>query len=427
MTASRFAVLGEISWTPGKNEQAIDRCVLAGQPILTPRGWKPIEDIEIGESVIGRDGQPHKVTDKWSRLARGSHTHNTKTIVELIVRGWYEKIRLTADHRLPMDGGWIEAGELRPGDEIEMPAPITGKFLQAVDFPSELRARETFMNNFGVAQRTRAVAAPLTVDLSDDAMFMFGYYIGDGFSSVAQGKSAFVSVCGHRNQKETYLDRCVKWFESYGVGVGRYDQKKALTHEIRAYSASWANWFISQFGRVGPEKRLPEWLFTASGHQRQIFMEGWMCSDGYARQNKGSTIGGSFRFEIISQHYRLTSDCARLLMGLGVKPCVTVGSKDQYSIQWTMGEKQTMKVSEILMRWPKPDERVWDLSVEDSESFVIGLAVVHNCHRITQTRHVDCPILTFPHAIEERCIRVNARKALDARAVLDLDLMEGVG
>lgn len=52
---------------------------------------------------------------------------------------------------------------------------------------------------------------------------------------------------------------------------------------------------------------------------------------------------------------------------------------------------------------------------------------VDRVHRITQTRHVDCPILTFPHAIEEKVIRVNARKALDARAVLDVDLMEGVG
>ena len=52
---------------------------------------------------------------------------------------------------------------------------------------------------------------------------------------------------------------------------------------------------------------------------------------------------------------------------------------------------------------------------------------VDRVHRITQTRHVDCPVLTFPHAIEEKVIRVNARKALDARAVLDVDLMEGVG
>lgn len=47
---------------------------------------------------------------------------------------------------------------------------------------------------------------------------------------------------------------------------------------------------------------------------------------------------------------------------------------------------------------------------------------VDRVHRISQTRQVDCPICTFPHAAEERVIRVNARKALDARAVLDVNL-----
>jgi hypothetical protein len=37
-------------------------------------------------------------------------------------------------------------------------------------------------------------------------------------------------------------------------------------------------------------------------------------------------------------------------------------------------------------------------------------------------RDLCAPILTFPHATEERVIRVNARKALDARTVLDTNL-----
>jgi non-specific serine/threonine protein kinase len=48
---------------------------------------------------------------------------------------------------------------------------------------------------------------------------------------------------------------------------------------------------------------------------------------------------------------------------------------------------------------------------------------IDRVHRISQTRNVFAPILTFPHACEEKVIRVNARKALDARAVLDDNLM----
>ena len=43
-------------------------------------------------------------------------------------------------------------------------------------------------------------------------------------------------------------------------------------------------------------------------------------------------------------------------------------------------------------------------------------------HRIGQSRQCDIPILTYPHGADERVIRVNARKAIDAREVLDVNL-----
>jgi superfamily II DNA or RNA helicase len=48
---------------------------------------------------------------------------------------------------------------------------------------------------------------------------------------------------------------------------------------------------------------------------------------------------------------------------------------------------------------------------------------IDRLHRITQTKQVEIAVITFPHAIEERVVRANARKALDARAVLDENLM----
>jgi SWI/SNF-related matrix-associated actin-dependent regulator of chromatin subfamily A-like protein 1 len=44
------------------------------------------------------------------------------------------------------------------------------------------------------------------------------------------------------------------------------------------------------------------------------------------------------------------------------------------------------------------------------------------CHRIGQTHPVQCPILIFPHSCEENVMRTTARKALDARSVLDDNL-----
>jgi SWI/SNF-related matrix-associated actin-dependent regulator 1 of chromatin subfamily A len=47
-------------------------------------------------------------------------------------------------------------------------------------------------------------------------------------------------------------------------------------------------------------------------------------------------------------------------------------------------------------------------------------------HRITQTRQCDIPVLTFPHATEQRVIRTNAEKSISQRNVLDVNLSKMV-
>jgi SWI/SNF-related matrix-associated actin-dependent regulator of chromatin subfamily A-like protein 1 len=47
---------------------------------------------------------------------------------------------------------------------------------------------------------------------------------------------------------------------------------------------------------------------------------------------------------------------------------------------------------------------------------------IDRVHRIGQAKSVMAPVLTFPAAVEERVIRAGARKSLDAREVLDVNL-----
>lgn len=62
-------------------------------------------------------------------------------------------------------------------------------------------------------------------------------------------------------------------------------------------------------------------------------------------------------------------------------------------------------VSGELAWTPGTNEQAWD-----------------RIHRITQTRQCEIPVLTFPHAVEERVIRTNAKKAISAINVLDINL-----
>lgn len=99
LTKSSHVVFAEMSWVPADMSQCEDRCILEGEPVLTPTGWVPIENIKVGDLVIAGDGKPHRVLDAWSRLARGAKAADSKDIAEIEVLGWHRPLRLTTAPR----------------------------------------------------------------------------------------------------------------------------------------------------------------------------------------------------------------------------------------------------------------------------------------------------------------------------------------
>jgi len=92
-----------------------DACFAAGTPLLTPDGYKPIEQFKPGDVLISRsefdpDGlTENKVVEQvFRRLGRILHLH---------VGG--QVIRTTAEHPFYVDGkGWKPAGDLEVGNQL---------------------------------------------------------------------------------------------------------------------------------------------------------------------------------------------------------------------------------------------------------------------------------------------------------------------
>ena len=59
----------EDSFTPQNEEQNSNYCWVAGTPILTAEGYKPIEEIKIGDMVYTEDGTIHPVINTMSHFA----------------------------------------------------------------------------------------------------------------------------------------------------------------------------------------------------------------------------------------------------------------------------------------------------------------------------------------------------------------------
>ncbi|MFP2959101.1 polymorphic toxin-type HINT domain-containing protein [Myxococcus sp. 1LA] len=94
-------------------------CFVAGTPILTKDGLKPIEDVEAGEEVWSRSD----VTGEsgWKRVVHLKVTHDKPVLdIELASEtGRTEQIGATPDHPFWVEGqGWTQAGHLKPGMQI---------------------------------------------------------------------------------------------------------------------------------------------------------------------------------------------------------------------------------------------------------------------------------------------------------------------
>lgn len=416
LTRAHHVVCVDLPWTPALLQQAEDRCILEGQPILTPDGWRPVEQVKIGDLVIAQDGQPHRVLNVWSRGC-------LKPITELRVEGWTGPLRTTSDHLYLLPAGeWREAGQLRPGDRLAVPnaQPHRTGRIAAVGFDSDCRRPQQFVGAGGRQRNARLLRAPDVVELTEDALFTFGYFLGDGFASTTAGKGRFLSFAGHQVKDRDSLARCARWSQAQGMNLHER-RGPGLGVEVRSFSAEWALWFSKHFGRTCRNKRLPEWATTLlAPDQARTILSGLVASDGYRRR-------GHVEYTTVS--HALAAGVARLAIAAGFAP--TVQHRGAYRIGWAESGKGTAgTVLEVRHRFPKKRprrERVYDLMVEGDPSFTVGLSVVHNCRRIGQTADsVHVRILAADHAVDHRVAEIIVEKTVLIERTVEASAVEHV-
>ncbi|MCP2286942.1 intein C-terminal splicing region/intein N-terminal splicing region, partial [Promicromonospora umidemergens] len=112
----------------GKNcKLGFSTCFVAGTPVLTADGTKPIEDIRAGDKVWTRNLATGL---EELQLVAETFVHQTVALHHLTING--SVVSTTAEHPFMVHGrGWQMAGNLRPGDVLITPDGTT--VLEAVE------------------------------------------------------------------------------------------------------------------------------------------------------------------------------------------------------------------------------------------------------------------------------------------------------
>lgn len=436
LTRSSDAVFVETDWNVELIAQAEDRCVLEGQRVVTRDGMVPIEEVRVGDMVLGSSGRFRRVLDVWSRkrtkrTPRDSQVGAQTRIITEIESAGFDTLKVTDDHPVYVskyvtgDEGWTPAGDVKPLDRVAIPRWV-GAGVSELSFPDELRvwtldeiaasrvcvecgglvlARNLCTVHYQTWQHAwykahpgerlpkmpqrsvngRHVAMPETVPVDDEFLYLCGWYLAEGCSSVRTGKGSFVSI-STREDERFVLERIGAYLEErFGVTSTIYTNPKSRGIELRGYSRELAAWFSHMFGNNSHSKKLPSWVFDLTRDQAAALVAEYQNGDGHLKN------GNHQRFVTVSR--QLANGVAVLLAGLGHRAYTHLrapGGKPIWTVEYTVSERTDKElvwrqVNGVSHRTMRRRETVWDITVEHDESFVVEGTLVHNCHRIGAT------------------------------------------
>lgn len=429
LTASSNVYFVELPWHPADCEQCEDRCIAKGQLIMTEQGFKKVEDVLTGDMVYTAKGFYRRVTDTWSKLER------KKSFYEINYKGFDKPLVVTEDHRVyaydTTDGQckYVEARHLDLSKHklvFANPYPdVKAGIVKEINVDN-LHA-QTYKHYSGITLKNgRAKHTQPVVKLSKELMYAFGWYLAEGWSNVSKGENgSYVAVCGNDTTEKSKVEAISKSvIKSFGLvkSKAHNHSSKKNCYSSYIYSKNLAAFFIKHFGSGSENKNIPEFVFNTSKENMRSFLNGYYSGDGYKRKNTQQASTKSDKIAI---------GLCQLEALLGNPITLRKAQWGGWSFEYSMREQTTREtliknenncvlfpIQEIRIFKPtRGKERVYDLTVEHDESFTVGLAAVHNCHRIGQKNSVMAKYFLGKDTIDEEIYKIIDEKRTISNAI----------
>ena len=350
-------------------------CFEAGTLVMMDRGYKCIEDIRAGERVL-----THK---RRFRPVVRPMKHRAGEIYELDVFG-VENLRVTGEHPFLVKDGdsakWKAVQELEAGDLIAVPVNRKAELPEWDGISYERHGREYRLDNLDLS--------------SPDFWWFVGCYMGDGWYRVTKRKNAsdnYRVVVACNEEKLERLKRHVDGMFRYSVAKERTAYKVHFTNKELTV-------FLMRFGKGAGGKRLTETVFNLPEDLLRAFLEGYFETDGcmVGKYRQASTISRELAYGIrdcVHKAYRMSCAVYRNEMP---ETCViegrTVRQHDFYTVRFKEGRSD--RDGSFFMdgyvwcrfrgsRKVPFDGYVYNMEVEDDNSYTAGGLAAHNCQDIS--------------------------------------------
>ncbi|GAB4499105.1 MAG: hypothetical protein OHK0052_13580 [Anaerolineales bacterium] len=295
-------------------------CLAEGSTVTTPQGIKKIEDLNIGEQVLSYDENTGKLCFRTVMAKRysGEQPVHTVSIGE-------RKLTVTANHpfysyryepqaarksrRYRFD--YLRADELKeaiiPRTSLDYGKPHA---LTLPDLETTFHTSNQYTDEL-TATRQHSSRMKSVADTTDELMWLFGYWVGDGNIDVMPAKTPQTIRFARVGFSTPRTDRAHQKLVDVMATVAEVEP----TEREDGYHMAWNSKELAQFfqlnGFTGKanSKRVPQWVWSLPESQRLAFVAGYLDADGTIVERKLS---------LRSVNRDLLSDIASILVSLGI-------------------------------------------------------------------------------------------------------------
>lgn len=330
-------------------------CFTGDTIVVTERGTVPIDEVVVGDLVL-----THR--NRWRRVL---HTGSRNAPLHEVRAHGVPPIRTTADH---------------PFYVRDFKRYVTGsrKVVERWSEPEWAPASEI---------AGRRVAIPASIDSTGDVnwpmtAWLVGRWVADGWAEIATRRVKFAIGNDKAEKFRAEVARA-------GLTMTEYEQAGCIRFTVG--NTDIGEWLVANFGSGAGGKRLPGWLL-ADG-RRAEWLDGYLAGDGHDHAGTSWAVSISRALSVgvavlgatigLAPQVKLTTpDSTKQIEGRTVnqRPWYRVGLKqqlpDRRRVRWDGGMAWgVVKSSRPLGR----TDQVWNLHVEEDNSYTADGLVAHNC------------------------------------------------
>ncbi|MCY1703581.1 DNA cytosine methyltransferase [Deinococcus sp. SL84] len=368
-------------------------CFPAGTVVLTRQGYRNIEDIQVGDEVF-----THRL--RWRRVTEVSST--VRPLLRLRGQG---HPGLTVSHEHPFytrrrKDVWnnsqrrserkLEAAEWTPAEKT-----LKGLYWAApTEFPPlPIPAIPVYRGR--------------QLTISDDLLWLAGRYLADGWTRLTEDRAELVITCG-RHKADALAEKLKAWpragSRSGCEELAWHGRETKTAYQFTTSHKGLVEWLRAEFGHGAAHKVIPGWVFGLPEVRKAALLSGYLAGDGAAVSTNGNTV------TMCTTVSKALAFGLKTLAGtLGHNPSVylnetpnnviegrQVNAQPIWSVRWRMqvdeSRRQDFREDGLLWTAVKTNEdlgyagQVFNIGVEEDESYVAEGIVVHNCKHFSRAK-----------------------------------------